>query len=140
MSPSDAYNNIRNLAGGLKMEAQNALSNMQANNIDTNYVYRLLDYLNNFITQINQWKATTGLDSYATGQGYVGSMSADCTTATNAAQACINWVVTNFPTGTGGYLLGNTLNADGSRTSRQFTPTQTAGLQTAFNNFIATIS
>jgi hypothetical protein len=48
-------------------------------------------------------------------------------------------VINNFPT-SGGYLQSETLNADGTRTLRQFTPAQTAGWQTTINNFISTIS
>jgi hypothetical protein len=46
--------------------------------------------------------------------------------------------VANFPA-SGGFLQAESLNADGSRTQRTFTPTQTAGLQTNLSAFINTI-
>jgi hypothetical protein len=138
MQAGDAYNLIRGNASGWKAQAQNANASLAAGSVDTNFVFRMLDQLNTIIVSLNAWKAVTGLDTYATGQGYTGTMSADCLATVNAAQACINWVVTNFPA-SGGFLQGFTLNADGSRTARTFTSAQTAGLQTNLTSFVATI-
>jgi hypothetical protein len=138
LSPSDAYNNIRGVAANAKAQAANALTTL-AGTVDTSFIFPMLDQLRGFIASINTWKAIAGLDSYATAQGYTGSLNADCTTATNAAQGCITWVFTNFPT-SGGFLQAETLNADGSRTLRTFTTAQTAGLQTALQSFVQTIS
>jgi len=37
-------------------------------------------------------------------------------------KSVISWVTTNFPTDAGGFITSYTLNADGSRTPRSFTP------------------
>lgn len=136
--PNEAYQLIRGSALGMKQQANVYLNNLQAGNVPTNFVYQALDQTRNFITNMQGWQNVSGLDAYATSQGYSGSMAADVGTCVTAAQAVIAWVVNNFPT-QGGFLQAESLNADGSRTQRQFTTAQTAGWQTAISNFIGTI-
>src|SRR5258705_3644539 len=138
MLAGEAFKAIRENAAGWKAQAQNANTSLAAGNVNSDFIYRMLDQLGSVVTGLNQWKAVSGLDTYATGQGYTGTMSADCTTTVTSAQNCISWVVTNFPA-SGGFLQAYSLNADGSRTPRVFTSAQTAGLQTALTSFIATI-
>ena len=138
LAPSDAYNFIRGNAQNVKALAQNALAVMQGGSISSLFVFSMLDQLIGIINSLTTLKAVSGLDAYATAQGYSGTLSADCTTCANAATTCINWVVTNFPA-SGGFLQAETLNADGTRTPRQFTSAQTAGLQANLQAFIATI-
>jgi len=138
MLAGEAYAAIRSNAAGWKAQAQNANITLAAGNVDSNFIFRMLDQLASVIVALNAWKVVTGLDTYATGQGYTGTISADCTATVNAAQACINWVVANFPV-SATFLQAFTLNADGTRTPRTFTPAQTAGLQTNLTAFVATI-
>ncbi len=138
----EAFSLIRANAAGWKAQAQNALASLQAGSVNSDFVFRMLDQLAAAIIALTAWKAVSGLDAYATGQGYTGTMSADCTATIAAAQACLTWVVTNFPVSSApqsGYLEAYTLNADGSRAARNFTTAQTAGLQTNLASFIATI-
>jgi hypothetical protein len=139
MLAGEAYAAIRSNAASWKAQAQNANVSLAGGSVTSDFVFRMLDQLAGAIVALNTWKAVAGLDTYATGQGYTGTMSADCASSVTAAQACIAWVVTNFPNA-GGFLQSHTLNADGSRTPRSFTPAQTAGLQTAMTAFVATIS
>jgi hypothetical protein len=141
-SKSMAYvlNLVQNYAAQAKDRATSAVAVMAAGAVDTTFVFSLLDALNGLITNLNSVKNTAGLDAYAAAQlpGYAGTMTADITATINAAQACIDWVVANFPASTG-YLLGQSLNGDGSRVMRNFPSVQTAGLRTALNNLLATI-
>jgi len=138
MLAGEAFAAIRGNAAGWKAQAQNANISL-AGTVNTDFIFRMLDQLGGAIAALNTWKAVVGLDSFATGQGYSGTMSTDCASSVTAAQNCIAWVVTNFPN-SGGFLQSHSLNADGSRTPRTFTTAQTAGLQTALTSFIATIS
>lgn len=141
LSPSDAYNAIRGFAQTAKNVAQNTLAALQAGPVNTAFAFTMIDQLNVFIGNVTTWKSVTGLDAYATAQGYQGTMSADCTTAINAAQACVNWMVANFPAEVDGYIKAYKFNvADGTRLPNSFTSVQTAGLQTSLQSFIATIS
>ncbi len=139
MLAGEAFTAIRVNAAGWRAQAQNANISLAAGNVDTNFIFRMLDQLNGAITALTTWKAVTGLDTYATAQAYTGTMSSDCAATITAAQTCITWVVTNFPA-SGGFLQGYSLNADGTRTARTFTPANTAGLQTNLTAFVATIS
>ncbi|SRR6266576_1198563 len=138
MLAGEAFKAIRDNAVGWKAQAQNANVSLTGT-VNADFIFRMLDQLGAVIAALNAWKAVAGLDAFATGQTYTGTMSSDCTATVNAAQACINWVVTNFPVAST-FLQAYTLNADGSRTPRSFTSAQTAGLQTALTSFIATIS
>lgn len=133
---------LQALAGQTKSQAQNSLTLLQTQNVDTIFVFQLLDRLIHIISTLNAWRNTTGLDAYATSElpGYAGTLTADINGIISAAQACINWTVTNFPKdSTQTYILAESLNSDGTRTLRQFTPAQTAGLQTLIQALIATI-
>ncbi len=138
ISPSEAYSAIRQNASAWRAQAQNALASVQAASVSSDFIFRMLDQFIGAIAALATWKIVAGLDAYATEQGYSGTMSADCTTTATAATACVSWVTTNFPT-SGGFITAYTLNADGTRTPRQFTTVQTAGLATALTAFIATI-
>ena len=140
-SLADVLTNIKGMAQNIKSAGQNDLAVMQAGSIDANFVFKLLDNLNSVIVLLNGWAATTGINAYATANlpGYAGTLTTDITTVVNAAQACINWTVTNFPKDSGGFIQALTLNADGSRTPASFTSAQTAGLQTTLQALIATV-
>lgn len=136
--PQEVFENIRNLAQGAKGTAGNYLTQMQGGNVDSNFVFRMLDQLNQFITSFNTWSTAAGLNAYATAQGYSGTLTSDMSACVTAAQNCIAWVVANFPA-SGGFLQAESLNADGTRTARSFTSANTLGLQTNLQAFIATI-
>jgi hypothetical protein len=138
MLAGEAFAAIRQNAANWKAQAQNANLSLAAGNVTTDFIFRMLDQLGTVVSSLTTWKAVTGLDTYATGQAYVGTLSADCTSTISAANTCITWVFTNFPT-SGGFLQSHTLNADGTRTPRSFTPANTAGLQTDLTAFVATI-
>lgn len=130
-------------AAGTKQQAIDALATLQAGPVDTNWIFNALDVMRAAIANFNRFKAVTGLDSYATAQvpGYAGTMSADINTTIAAIQACVDWMVANFPKdSTATWILAQQLNADGTRTPRSFTSVQTGGLQTRLQTVIATIA
>jgi hypothetical protein len=134
---------IQSSAGGAKAEAQSYLVSLQSGTVDTFFIFNMLDAARSFIATMNSLSAIAGLNAYATANvpGYAGTLTADITASINAAQAVINWVITNFPKdSTATWLLAYKLNADGTRTANTFTSAQTAGLQTAVQTFIATIN
>jgi hypothetical protein len=131
---------VQNIAAAVKSQAGNVLVSLQGGNVNALFIFQMLDQLSGLITGLNALSGTTGLNTYATAQlpGYSGTMTNDITTTVNAAQACINWVVTNFPA-SGGFIQAFTLNANGTRTPASFSSTQTGGLQTLIQALIATI-
>ena len=136
----------QNLAQGMRAVAQGAVTTLAAQNVDAVWVFNFLDRFYSLGLALSTWAATPGLDEFAIANvkmtpPYAGSYTADINATIAAAQACVNWVVTNFPKdSTNTYILAFVLNANGSRTPAQFTPAQTVGLRTALNAFIATIA
>lgn len=139
MVAGEAFLLIRTYAPQWRAQALNAQNVMANNSVNTDFVFQVLNALNNVVANLTIWKSVSGLDAYATSMGYPTTMSADCTATVNAAQTCINWVVANFPA-SGGFLLAESLNADGTRTPRSFTSAATTGMQSDLAALAATIS
>src|SRR6266550_5864850 len=89
MLAGEAYAAIRSSASGWKAQAQNANISLAAGSVNSDFIFRMLDQFGGAIASLTLWKAISGLDSYATGQGYIGTMSVDCTSSITAVQACI---------------------------------------------------
>lgn len=134
----DAYVAIRANSSGWKAQAQNALASLQAGAVTADFIKQVLSTAVGASAALTAWEAVAGLNAYATSQSYPTTMATDCVATITAAQAIVSWIKANVPT-SGGFLLIDTINADGTITSRSFTTVQTAGLQTALTNFIATI-
>jgi hypothetical protein len=134
---SVALSNVQNYAAGIKSTATAAVTLMAANSINTAFVFSTLDQLSGVITNLNTYKSITGLNAYATANipNYAGTLTTDIAAIVTAAQAAITWVVTNASG-----AIWYTLNADGTRALATFTPTQTAGWQTALTALVATIN
>lgn len=140
-----ALSSIQSYASQAKGQAQSALNTLQTTNVTSQWVFSLLDQLGGFIGALNNWLATPGfsaINAYATANipNYAGTLTTDMQTCVTNATACITWVVNNFPKdSTNTWLEAFSLNADGTRTSRTFTPAQTAGLQSALTTLINSI-
>lgn len=128
-------------SAGIKAQATSALADL-ANPVNTSWIFNLIDVSTAAIFNFNRFKTVTGLDAYATAQvpGYAGTMTTDITATIAAVQACLDWIVANFPKdSTNTWILAQQLNADGTRSPRTFSSAQTAGLQTRLQTLIATI-
>jgi hypothetical protein len=139
---NQSLNLILAVASNIRENGSNAVTTLAGGSVSTDYVFRLLDQLQSTIVTLNQVKNTAGLSTYATTQlpGYAGTLLTDINATIAACQACIDWVVANFPKdSTATWLMSESLNADGSRTPRQFSPAQTVGLRTALTSLIAKI-
>lgn len=134
---------LQNMAAAFRSAGQAALNDLQAGNVDSLWVMNFLDQCRGLIIYLDTVSSVAGLNAYATANipNYAGTLTADIATLRAAAVSCIAWVTENFPKDTTNtYILAITLNADGSRTLRQFTPAQTTGLQTALQGLIAAVS
>jgi hypothetical protein len=135
---SEAWDLLRVGIRTYKNNSQVALTNLQSGPITSDYIFTMLDQLRGAIASLTTYKAVSGLDTYATQQGYPGTYTVDITINIADLQACLDWIAANFPA-SGGWLQASSLNADGSRTPRSFSTAQTAGLQTALTTLIASI-
>ena len=130
----------KNQARWVKGEAQNAVA-LLGGSVTSNQVFQMIDNLRSWVAYFNQVAAIPGIAAYAQAQYDNTGLDivAEFTTMVNNIQACVDWVVANFPSDAGGFIEAYKLNADGSRTPATFTSAQTAGLTTALNNLIASI-
>lgn len=130
-------------AAGIKSQAEEANATLLAGPVSSDWIFNFLNNTSAALFNFNRFKNVVGLDTYAQEQvpGYSGSMLSDINAVIDAVQACIDWVVTNFPKNTAGdYILAYTaLAADGSKTPRMFSTAQTAGLRTNLQAVIALI-
>jgi hypothetical protein len=124
----------------VKQQAQAGITMLQGN-VNANQIFQLLDNLRAPMGIFSSVAAIPGIATYAQSQfnDATYNVAAEFTSMTSALQAVIDWVVNNFPKGTGGFVQAYTINADGSRTPTVFTPAQTAGLTTALNAVVASI-
>jgi hypothetical protein len=66
-------------------------------------------------------------------------LAAEFVAMLTAIDGVTTWIANNFPKDGNGFLLAQTLEANGP-VDRQFTPAQTAGLRTQLDTILATIS
>jgi hypothetical protein len=143
ISLNQAFVQVLGQAGGIKQQAVDALAALQAGPVTTTWVFNFLDVVKDAIGRFDRFKTIAGLNAYATQQApaYSGTLTTDIAATETALQACIDWVITNFPKdSTNTWILAYQLNADSTRTPRSFSTVQTAGLQTLLQTLIATIT
>jgi hypothetical protein len=127
----------------LKQQSQTAIRAMAAGPVSANAVLQLCQRLNSSV--VNVLTPATGnaalLASLASDLGLADSAAAAAAinSVITAANAAIAMVVASFPT-SGGYILKDQLNADGSVTVRQFSSAQTANLRTALQSIVDSVS
>ncbi len=128
-------------ANFVKQRAQSAVATL-ASNVNATQVFQILDDIRSQLTVFNQVAAIPGIGGYAQAQfnDNTYNVATEFSAMVAAVQGVVDWTVTNFPKGAGGFLQAYTINADGSRTAAVFTPAQTAGLTTALNAVIASIT
>jgi len=137
-----AYAQAQAEATRLRSFSVNTQAALAAGNVSANAVIQALNTLTGSIAVFDAISGLPGMAQYARDQqddqayDVVAEFSAMRTEAIGAR----DWVITNFPTAPGtGEILKDTLENDGSITVRQFTPAQTAGLQSALGQLVATI-
>lgn len=143
VSLGDGFQDAKSQAAWIKNVMAQAVT-VLAGNADSNFIFQLTDNLRSAITLLNRDSAVSGMPAYAQSQynDVAYNVGTEFTNMVNALNACVSWVVTNFPKDGTGKLLAYTFNADnsGGRVPVSFTPAQTAGLTSALNSAIATIS
>ena len=125
-------------ASSIKRIAQNNRDRMAAGPITAGGVISLMDNLSGALATFQVVSGLPGIADYANAQ--LGQdVVADFTAMSDATAAARNWIITAIPKDAGGFLLLETIDANGVRTERNFTSAQTEGLRTALDALIATI-
>ena len=137
-----AYATVQNEARNLRRFAVTAQANLAAGNISANAVISVLTHMTGSIAVFDLISAIPGLAAYAQNEENDGGydVAAEFTAMRIEAIGTRDWILTNFPTAASGEIIKDTLQSDGSITVRQFTPAETAGLQSALGLLISTIN
>jgi hypothetical protein len=137
---SRAYDEIKREALKVKNEATSVGAAATAGDITASRILGLSGNLRSASLNMAERAVTPGLVNYAKTQeddpAY--DVGADYAAMMQGINAVVAWISTNLPT-SGGYLQTDTLNVDGSITSRSFPSAQTAGLVTQLTALVALI-
>ncbi len=137
-----AYASVQVDAARLRSFAVAAQQQMAAGSVSANAVVQVLGRMKDSITLWAQVTAMPGIAAYARNEeddvGY--DIVAEFLAMDIEARGTRDWILTNFPTAVSGEILKDTMEVNGDITVRQFTPAETAGLQSALGLLIATIA
>jgi hypothetical protein len=136
-----AWSILRSQATRIKNEAANLRNLAAAGPLAAVLVVDLCQLLSSARTSILTASQTSGLEAYARTQ--INNPSLDLVAAYNAMSAqvtaTIDWIRANFPKDDDDYLLVLSIDVDGVKVWRTFTPEETAGLRTVLDSLVATI-
>ena len=139
--PVDAYELARQNAAGVRRFSQN-LSTQLAAGGNSEEVLAVVDSLVSFKNNLNESVGVPGIVAYAQDQeddpAY--DVAAEFIALIALIDLAITEVVTTIPKDGGGFLLIQTINADGTRVPRDFTGAQLTGITTRLDNIVAGIS
>lgn len=138
--PTYAYERARALANRMK-NFLTTQRNIFVQSGDMDQIIEVLKKLNEYNTDFSDFSSVPGIAQYAKDQqddqayNVVGEFNAMVTAVVSAR----DWIVVNMPDD-GTYLLGHTIELDGSVTPRPFTSGQLSGLVTELDAVIATVA
>lgn len=131
---------VQSQAANIKSFSIKSRDFMAGNTVSANQILQVLNELKNAKAIFDAVSTIPGIGIYAQEQLNDGTLNivAEFTTMTDVMIVAMDWVVDTFPKDGSGYLLKDKFNAYGLDV-RQFTPVQTAGLQTALSGVVASI-
>jgi len=137
-SLADALAVLLREASRLRALAVNARDRMAAGNVGASLPLSLLESVRAATKEFDRISAIPGIVAYA--QEQLGAdIGSDFSAMNTAAKTVGAEIIAALPKDANGYLLLETIDAQGQRLPRQFTPQQTAGLRASLDALIATI-
>jgi hypothetical protein len=141
-SASEAFEQAKNLARGVKLTAQGSIAQF-AGTTNRDQVLALAMNLREWRIALAAASAVPGVSQYAKDQyaDQAYNVATEFTAMLNAIDAVISEIVTAFPVdNSGGEVKERVLNADGSITMRTFTAAQLATVRTLLQTLDGAIS
>jgi hypothetical protein len=140
-SLASALDRAQAQAGSIKAIAANNRTAMAAGPVTSGQLISLLDNLVGAKGVLSEAASLPGIGAYAEDQlgDATDDIAAEFTAMMDAIDAAGAWIITNFPKDGSGYLLAETLTAQGAHVERAFTSAQTAALRTLLTALEATI-
>ena len=136
------FGRVQRDAASLRGGASALRNRITADTVNATHVLALAASIGNLIAAFNAAATTPGLEAYAREQinDPTLNIAAEFNTMVSAAQACLNWIIANFPKDGSGYLLAATMDANGQTVYRSFPASSLGGLATALDTLIAAIA
>lgn len=138
---AEAWQGIRRCATQVKQHSQSVNDASLAGAITSRTILNLVVFLADKRTEMATYAAVPGLAAYAQEQVDDDqlSISTEYAAMLTALDATRDWIVTNFPKDTDGYLLSRMLTAQGQVSERTFTTASLATFRTQLQGLIANI-
>jgi len=139
---ADALEQSLRFARSVKNELTNRSAVMAAGNVTSTYVLDTLAYLVSALNIFNAAKTVPGIGQYAKDQFDDAGLDivAEANTMIAAIESARDAIISAIPNDGTYMLMRQKPDVNGAIVDRTFTPAQSAGLQTALNAVIATIS
>lgn len=138
--PAVEYENAKRVAVQLKSQAQYR-STAFASGATSAEILSMVDQLRTLRAKLDAAKAVPGIAAYAQAQENDGTydVATEFTAMIAAIDAVITEVVTTFPKDVNGWMLINSINADGTLAPRAFTGAQLANIRSLLDSLAAAI-
>ena len=131
----------RGRSGAVKKAAENLRTLAAAGTASASNLLDFATFLADARVDLVKYSGIPGIEAYAQQQINDPTLDLDnaFSTMIAAMDGCRDWIVANFPKEGNGYLLAQTILANGRQQDRVFSSAQTTGLQSALTVLIATI-
>ena len=128
---ADAYSQIKRIAAAIQTHSDNLIVSSAAGDISALRIVNSATNLRGWRAELVELASTPGLQAYAKTQEDEPTydVAAEYLAMRGKVDDVITWIVANIPTSSG-YMIVQTMESDGSITTRTFTPAQTAGFRT----------
>jgi hypothetical protein len=137
----EAWRGLRRAATQLKQASEQVNTASLAGPIASRMILTYVSFIADKRAEIVAYAAVPGLAEYA--QGEVNNpaldIQAEYVSMRNALDAARDWIVTNFPKDGNGWLLAQSITAQGQLTDRTFSTAALAVFRTQLQALIATI-
>lgn len=139
---SEVFNEIQQTALFVKSSTQASLTTLSAGQIEGRNLVSLTAQLANHYRKMDVLSRTTGLAAYAASEYTSDGIDfvAEFQSMMTALAAVVAWVRSNVPTDGEGYLLLETMDAQGVVRSRVYSVNQTAALRTLMQTLVDSIA
>jgi len=141
LAAEQAFDRLRTQALASKNYLTTQRTAMQQATCDALVPLSVIQHLGTVVTLMNGWASTPGLAAYAQAQVNDPSYNivAEFTAMRDAMVSARDTLIAMFPKDGNGFILWQTINANGGLVNRTFTAVQLVGAVTQVNNVIAAI-
>jgi hypothetical protein len=140
--PDKAFTEAKSLAASIRSQAQQAATDFTSTGADADRILSLIRRLIGARKRFNELKTTPGLAAHAQEQENdpTYDVAAEFTAMLATLQAAEDALIAAIPRDGSGYLLLQTMNAQGDLGPRQFTPAQLNSIVPLFVAIVDSIS